>query len=107
MDTSAHLIEVVETVTEEVSATGAEVRIRLSGAKYFSGSAALEQASEVRKLVEALTAAVLAASDLGIASVRVDTSKGLSPRSQASSPRHRRGVDGRQDLRAARRGLAL
>ena len=78
MDTSAHLIEVVETVTEEVSATGAEVRIRLSGAKYFSGSAALEQASEVRKLVDALTAAGLAASDLGIASVRVDTSKSLS-----------------------------
>lgn len=79
------LIEVFESIDEDVSATGADLRITISGARYFAGEAALQQAQEVRKVIDALVAAGIAEADVGIASVRVDTTKGVVLRSSSAT----------------------
>ena len=78
-------IEVLEHHREEVEATGADLSVVLSDAKFFSGNAALQQAGEVRKLVEALVASGIAETDLGIASVRVNASKGMLVKSSSAT----------------------
>ncbi len=79
------VIEVLEMHREEVPATGADVSILLADAKFFSGNAALQQAGEVRKLVETLVAAGVAESDVGIESVRVTATKGMLLRSSSAT----------------------
>lgn len=79
------VIEVVEQHHTEVAATGADVALTLSEAKFFSGTAALQQAGEVRKLVEALVAVGIAETDVGIASVHVKTSKGMLLKSSSAT----------------------
>ena len=79
------LIEVFESIEEDVAATGADLRITISGARYFAGEAALQQAQEVRRVIDALVAAGIAETDIGIASVRVDTTKGVVLRSSSAT----------------------
>jgi len=82
---SEQLIEVVEEVTEEIAATGADVRAIVGGARFVAGEAALQQAVEVRKLIDALAAAGIAEKDVGIESVRVSTSKGALLKSSSAT----------------------
>lgn len=85
MSDNTPVIEVLEMHREEVAATGADVSVLLADAKFFSGNAALQQAGEVRKLVEALVAAGVAESDVGIESVRVTAGKGMLLRTSSAS----------------------
>jgi uncharacterized protein YggE len=80
-----NLIEVVELHHEDVKATGADLSITLADAKYFRGIAALTQAGEVRKLVEALVANRIAEADIGIESVHAQTSKGVLLKSSSAT----------------------
>lgn len=79
------VIEVLEHHREEVEATGADLSIVLADAKFFSGTAALQQAGEVSKLVEALVGSGIAEKDVGIASVRVKASKGVLLKSSSAT----------------------
>ncbi len=82
-------ITLSEEESAEVPASCAVLCLTVTGARLFAGNAALKEAAEVRRLIDALTVAGAAADDVTLEGVSIDTSKGIIGKSSAATYRLR------------------
>jgi uncharacterized protein YggE len=78
------LISVSADVSEEVSATSADLFVAIVGQSFFTGSAALEKTKEVNDLVVALGIAGVPQRDVHLQSVRATNAAGILRKSSAA-----------------------
>jgi uncharacterized protein YggE len=76
-------LEVTERVWDEVPAAHARLFVVVEGSRLFTGNAALEQAAEVRALVEALRPAGVGAGDVQLLGVAAHVTSGLLGKSSS------------------------
>ena len=78
-------IDVSEEYTGEVPASGATLMLSIQSSRLFTGNAALTEAAEVRKLVDALAVAAVGPKDVELANVHVDVNKGMFTTSSSAT----------------------
>ena len=78
-------LKVVEQHTDDVRATAARLHVAISGEKLFTGSAALEQAEQVRMVLAELLQCGISDECVGIESIRVNVDKGLFTSSSSAT----------------------
>lgn len=84
MDTKPDTIHVSASHREEVDATHADLFVTVRGSSVVSGSEAMKKAKEVNALVEELARAGVAAEDIHLQGVRVETSSGALLKSSSA-----------------------
>jgi uncharacterized protein YggE len=82
-------IHLHESAEAEVQASSAVLLLVVSAARFFAGDAAMKEAAEVRRVIDALVGAGAAHDDVSLEGISVDVSKGLVGRSSAATYRLR------------------
>ncbi len=89
METKPDTIKISTSHKEEISATHADLYVTVKGASVFSGNEAMKKAREVSQLVDELTRFGIAAENIHLQGVRVETSSGALLKSSSASYRLR------------------
>lgn len=78
-------IQVSEEHTGEVPASGAKLFVDVQGSRLLTGNAAVTEAAEVRRLIDALVGAGAGPQDVDLVNVHIDVNKGVFSKSSSAT----------------------